>query len=201
MVLSSTALNSAKWFCLLFLGLPMGPLLAEEYPWFRLKATESGLGDVQVGMTLTQASENFVISFLDATYFYGDTDCASYAFGEGQQGEQWHVRFLVENNILERIDIYTPAIKSVDGFGVDTDMQEVTSYYEGRYSVKMGYDPSDRHIRVPTNVGVALEYTGHGTITIDEGHRARLHPDEVLVGPIRRWSMGNLDAGTVEGCL
>ncbi|MCK5874011.1 MAG: hypothetical protein KAG82_04900 [Alcanivoracaceae bacterium] len=201
MALSPPGLNSAKWFCLLLCGFPMAPLLAEEYPWLRLKATESGLGDVHVGMTLTQASENFVISFLDATYFYGNSDCASYAFGDGQQGEQWHVRFLVENHVLQRIDIYNPAIKSVDGFGVGTDMQEVTAYYDGRYSVEMGYDPSDRHIRVPQSDGWALEYTGHGTLTVDEGHRARLHPDEVLVGPIRRWSIGNLDAGTVEGCL
>lgn len=201
MALSPPVLNSAKWFCLLLCGLPIAPLLAEEYPWLRLKATESGLGDVHVGMTLTQVSENFVISFLDATYFYGDTDCASYAFGEGQQGEQWHVRFLVENKILERIDIYTPAIKSVDGFGVGTDMQEVTTHYEGRYSVSMGYDPSDRHIRVPQSNGSALEYTGYGTFTVDEDHRARLHPDEVLTGPLHRWSMGNLGAGTVEGCL
>lgn len=201
MALTPPALYSARWFCLLLFGLPMAPLLAEEYPWLRLKASESGIGDVQIGMTLSQASENFIVSFLDATYFYGDTDCASYAFGEGQQGEQWHVRFLVENNILERIDVYTPAIKSVDGFGVGTDMQEVTAHYEGRYTVEMGYDPSDRHISVPQSNSLALEYTGHGTFTVDDNHRARMHPDEVLTGPLHRWSMGNLDAGTVEGCL
>ena len=176
-------------------------LMADDYPWRTLPATESGIGGVRIGMTLKQASDHFVVSFLEATYFYGSNECSSFAFGKDKDGDHWDIRFLAENNIIERIDVYTPDILSPDGFGVGTDIQDITAYHQGHYKVLVGYDPADRHIRVTPSGSVPLEYTGSGEKTIREGNTVRPDPTEVLTGPVRYWSMGHLDAGSVEGCL
>lgn len=164
------------------------------YPWRDLAVTSQGLGDVRIGMTLVDASAHFVTSFLDATYFYGDNGCASYAFGKGMSDQDWEVRFLAENKVVQRVDVYTPLIAHPAGFNVGDRVENLLAGRAQRYEVTRGQDEAVRYIQTQED-GFVSSYT------------VRVDP-EVLVdstaplrGVIQGWSIGNLDAGSVEGCL
>lgn len=189
-----------RCYLFLLLFLPLAAAAGEHFPWLELEVHADGLGPVKVGMTEEAAGKAFGIPFSEATYGYGDDWCSSYSFGTASESRGWHLRFLVQEGELRRIDIYHPKIRGPHGFGVGTPVLAVMDQYPDRFIVARAYDPSERHVRVPLNNGYSFDFKAD----IDHERASEAKSPEDVFGPdsrVIRFSIGDAGAGTVEGCL
>lgn len=162
-----------------------------------LTITEKGLGPVEIGMHVDEASRLLGIDIRQTKSQYGGVSCYSYALGVKKF--DWTVRFITQDEKIGKIDIYDSAISMRNGLAVGKPMKEAQSIYSEKYKILPAYEWPEKAIAVEGDDGIWLEFTGPLLFKKDTINPP--YPVEGINEVIKKVSIGLENIGTVEGCL
>ena len=147
------------------------------------KVTIAGLGPIQVGMTLAEASKAAEIAFVPV----GDSASVSCRYFQPHEGPEG-IGFMVVNGQIIRIDIWPGSvITTLSGAGIDSTEAEIEALYPGQIEIS------------------SHKYTGGQYLTfIPEDAGAKLYRlvfETDAEGRVTQFRAGQFPAVTwVEGC-
>lgn len=140
-----------------------------------------GLGPIQIGMTMGRVSDLLGVDAKSGKYSYGDYECGSYYLGEG--GEYGAIRLLTAHDVVARIDIYVPEIRTENGLGKGSAMTDIQQAFGSAATKRVGH-------YFDTEILVSLEGTNNKYLFI--GSESTVHSFRVGSEP---------EVQYIEGCL
>lgn len=160
-----------------------------------LEAHPRGLGPVELGMTVAEASKALGLDLAEDAIQYSEGSCSSYALGKSIY--EWDLRFTARENRIVRVDIFTERIRTEAGVGIGSAASAIRSAYEGDFRVQPGRAKGESRMQMATDSGAVMEFVGRRPGPArGEASGERAAPERV-----RRYSIGLRDSGANEGCL
>lgn len=168
---------------------------AQGLDYDKLKAHPGGLGPLELGMTVAEASEALGLDLAEDAIQYSDGACSSYALGASIY--EWDLRFTARENRIVRVDIFTDRIKTEAGVGNGSAASAIRAAYDGEFRVQPGRDKGESKMQMATEAGAVMEFVGR------RPGPAQGDASGTLAAPqrVRRYSVGLRDSGATEGCL
>jgi len=154
-----------------------------------------GIGEVELGMSIHEASDKLGIDVWSSPYQYGSQNCYSYALAYSK--DDWVIRFIVEDEKIAKIDVFGNTIPTDNDIKIGDTASRVMDLYPGRYKLVGAHDPSMGIIIVPFTDNTGYEFTVDQNEYEEDSYIGKHTPDDKIIN----FSVGLMGAGTVEGCL
>ncbi len=168
---------------------------AQGLDYDELEAHPGGLGPVELGMTVAEASEALGLDLGDDAIQYSDGACSSYALGASIY--EWDLRFTARKNTIVRVDIFTDRIKTEAGVGNGSAASAIRAAYDSEFRVQPGRDKGESTMQMVTDAGAVMAFVGRRPGPAQGDASGPLAAPE----KVRRYSVGLRGSGATEGCL
>ena len=160
-----------------------------------LVVNSKGIGEVELGMSVHEASEILGIDVWSSPYQYWGFGCHSYALAYSNY--DWVVRFIVEDEKITKIGVFSSTNPTDNDIKVGDSASRIMDLYPDKYEFGYAHDPSMGTIVVRLSESTGYEFTVNHAVIDESTHIGKHSPGDKIIS----FSVGLIGAGTGQGCL